>query len=225
MLKLFFRFPKFEWKKNYPNIRIPTQISAISNLHNFYGKETKAKYLFTFEFSEWTYSKGIKSLLKLFFRFPKFEWKKNYPNIRKKKKHKYPHSFESRKKKSWRLNDKTNKALKGFQMGFSCVMLLVNLYCLVVMAFEKDMRRLEFYLVILQTWSDFFFAGFVAFLFNVYQYIIISNGYCNYQNLVNLLHFYSDSGERWKEQYDLFDFLEGLFVHMPRCLLQTNSVI
>ncbi|XP_063718137.1 uncharacterized protein LOC134845176 isoform X2 [Symsagittifera roscoffensis] len=81
-------------------------------------------------------------------------------------------------------------------MGFSCVMLLVNLYCLVVMAFEKDMRRLEFYLVILQTWSDFFFAGFVAFLFNVYQYIIISNGYCNYQNLVNLLHFYSDSGER-----------------------------
>ena len=60
------------------------------------------------------------------------------------------------------------------------------------MVYDNEVRRLEFYLVIFQTITDFVFAGVLGVIFNAYQYFSIHSDYCNLAELVNLLYFYSD---------------------------------
>ena len=75
-------------------------------------------------------------------------------------------------------------------------MLIVNLYCLVVMVYDNEVRRLEFYLVIFQTITDLVFAGVLGVVFNVFQYFLIHSQYCYLAHVMNLLYFYDDSDKK-----------------------------
>ena len=57
-----------------------------------------------------------------------------------------------------------------------------------VLICDREVRRIEYYLVKLQTVTDFAFAGVLGVFFNLYQFVVLYTDYCVYADYVRLIY-------------------------------------
>ena len=66
-------------------------------------------------------------------------------------------------------------------------MIAVNLYCLVAIALVKELRKADFYFILVQSLFDFFGSGLYNFLFTCFQLKVIGAMMCVFDDRVNIL--------------------------------------
>ena len=74
-----------------------------------------------------------------------------------------------------------NLKLFRFQLPLSIMTALINFYCLLALMFYKKLRRLDFYLVFVQTVVDFLISGLFAIFYNAGNVIYFVSYYCYYE--------------------------------------------